>query len=581
MNPTRVLKNLSLAGSTVVEHLGDDPAVLALQLSRRLPGRSVRPVAAAAAAAPGVFLPAMADLVRGRKDGVEERLARAAGEGLPQRGAIRLADVAVAAGLPELAEKILAYAPARTNGWAAARARLCWYRGDMTGAIAALDRGTGTRAERHLRSRLASELSVFDGWTPTLAKIQGFDSEPNTVLHVLTNSLPTTGSGYAQRSQSLLHAQYKLGWKVHAVTRLGYPVQVGHLLAPDVEELDGVVYHRLLPARLPNGMAARLQLQAEAVLRLALEVKPAVLHTTTHFVNGLVTKAVAEALDIPWVYEVRGQLADTWASGRGEDARRSERYQKFVAREAETMRAAGVVATLGLAMQSGVVAAGVPHEDIFLLPNAVGEDYLVDPLEPAAARKHLGLPVRGRFIGTVSSLVDYEGLDDLLRAFALLAPRVPDALCLIVGDGAAAPGLKRLASELGIWEQTVFTGRVPRQNAHLYHQALDVFVVPRKDLPVTRAVTPLKPVEALASARPVVFSDLPALHEVVRAGVDGRAAPPEDPASLARILQEVLEDDAARALMGNAGRQHAVATRTWSSLAETTVKRYMELGSRV
>ena len=581
MNPTRILKNLSLAASTVVEHLGDDPTVLALQLSRRLPARSVRPVAAAAAAAPGVFLPAMADLIRGRKDDVEARLVEVAATGLSPRSAVRLADVALAAGLPELAEKILAQAPARTNGWAAAQARLCWYQGDMSGALSALDQGTGTRSERRLRSRLASELSVFDGWAPVLPRVQGFSSEPKTVLHLLTNSLPATGSGYAQRSQSLLHAQHQRGWKVHAVTRLGYPVQVGHLWAPDVEELDGVTYHRLLPGRLPNGMAARLQLQAEAVLRLALEVKPAVLHTTTHFVNGLVTQAVAEALDIPWVYEVRGQLADTWASARGEEARGSERYLKFIAREAKTMRAAGAVATLGQAMQSGVVAAGVPQEDIFLLPNAVGENYLAEPLEPAAAREHLGLPVGGQFIGTVSSLVEYEGLDDLLRAFAVLAPQVPNAMCLIVGDGAAAPGLKRLASGLGIAERVVFTGRVPREKAHLYHQAMDVFVVPRKDLPVTRAVTPLKPVEALASARPVVFSDLPALHEVVRAGVDGRAAPPEDPASLARILQEVLEDDAARALMGNAGRQHAVATRTWSSLAETTVKRYMELGSRV
>ncbi|WP_235472058.1 glycosyltransferase family 4 protein [Arthrobacter sp. Edens01] len=573
------MNNLSLAASTVVEHLGDDPAMLALQLSRRLPARSVRPVAAAAAAAPGVFLPALVDLIRGRKNDLEARLTGAAAAVPSHRLAVRLADVAVAAGLPELAEKILAETPMRVKGRPAVEARLCWYQGDMSGALSVLDQGTGTRSERRLRSRLASELSVFDGWAPTLAKVQGFSSEPKSVLHLLTNSLPATGSGYAQRSQSLLHAQHKRGWKVHAVTRLGYPVQVGSVWAPALEVLDGVTYHRLLPSRLPNGMAARLQLQTEAVLRLALEVKPAVLHTTTHFVNGLVAQTVAEALNIPWVYEVRGQLADTWASARGEEARRSERYRKFIAREAETMRAAGAVATLGQAMQSGVVAAGVPQEDIFLLPNAVGEDYLAEPLEQAAARERLGLPVGGQFIGTVSSLVEYEGLDDLLRAFAVLAPQVPNATCLIVGDGAAAPGLKRLASGLGIAERVVFTGRVPREKAHLYHQAMDVFVVPRKDLPVTRAVTPLKPVEALASARPVVFSDLPALHEVVRAGVDGRAAPPENPASLARILQEVLEDDAARALMGNAGRQHTVATRTWSLLAETTIKRYMELGS--
>ena len=46
-------------------------------------------------------------------------------------------------------------------------------------------------------------------------------------------------------------------------------------------------------------------------------------------------------------------------------------------------------------------------------------------------------------------------------------------------------------------------------------QALDVVVVPRKDFEVTRTVTPQKPAEAMALARPVVASDLPALRETM------------------------------------------------------------------
>ena len=81
--------------------------------------------------------------------------------------------------------------------------------------------------------------------------------------------------------------------------------------------MDGIRYRRLLPSRLAPTMDARLQQQAEELLQVALEFRPSVLHTTTHFVNGLVVRAVAEALGIPWVYEVRGQLADTWAATRG------------------------------------------------------------------------------------------------------------------------------------------------------------------------------------------------------------------------------------------------------------------------
>ncbi|UPO78658.1 glycosyltransferase family 4 protein [Arthrobacter sp. Helios] len=523
----------------------------------------------------------MAAVIQGRKADAEKLLTLAIEGGARGCAASRLADVATSAGLPGLAEQLLALVPASTRGRAGTLARLCWYRGDMSEAVRVLTYASASRAERRLRTRLASELSVFDGWVPELPAIPGYVPQPQTVLHLLTNSLPYTGSGYAQRSHSLLKAQTDLGWVVHAATRIGYPVQVGRLDAGKTDLIDGVTYHRHLPATLPRGLAARLQLQAEELLKLALKVQPAVLHTTTHFVNGLAVRAVAESLGIPWVYEVRGQLADTWASSRDDDAKQSERYNKFSAREAEVMKSAGAVATLGEAMQKRIIKAGVPLQDTVLLPNAVGGEFMNEPAAPAEARRRLGLPINGTFVGTVSSLVDYEGLDDLLRAFSLLAPQHPDLRCLIVGDGAAGPPLKRLAVELGLEKRVLFPGRIPREQAHLYHQALDVFVVPRKDFPVTRMVTPLKPVEALASGRPVVFSDLPALHEVVRDGTDGFSVPAGQTDALARVLANLVVDAQLAMKMGMAGRRRVLDTRTWGTLSESTARLYKKIEAKL
>ena len=145
----------------------------------------------------------------------------------------------------------------------------------------------------------------------------------------------------------------------------------------------------------------------------------------------------------------------------------------------------------------------------------LAETSSTEPLDKASARRELGLPEDGQFIGTVSSLVPYEGIEDLLAAFVRLAADIPHLRLLIVGDGSSMPSLQIQAQRSGFASRIVFTGRVPRSQAALYHQALDVFVVPRKDLEVTRSVTPLKPVEAMACARPVVASDLPALAELV------------------------------------------------------------------
>ena len=59
-----------------------------------------------------------------------------------------------------------------------------------------------------------------------------------------------------------------------------------------------------------------------------------ILHTTTHYVNGLATGAAAAEAGLPWVYEVRGVLEETWAVGGSTSAERAARRasQRFDAR---------------------------------------------------------------------------------------------------------------------------------------------------------------------------------------------------------------------------------------------------------
>ncbi|WP_314324436.1 glycosyltransferase family 4 protein [Paenarthrobacter ilicis] len=505
----------------------------------------------------------MASHAAGDGEALKRRFRNARDKVKSPEHARKAAEVALAAEQAHWADTFLELAAASKQA-PSTSARRRWYAGDMSGAVEALEGQPGNMAKQ--QRCLSAELSVFGGWRPSLDKVVATPDD-HRVLHLLTNSLPHTGSGYARRTHSILTAQRAAGWDTLAVTRIGYPVQIGVLTAKDTDVVDGVTYQRLLPGKLAKTMDGRLQQQAEGLLAVARDFKPSVIHTTTHFVNGLVAREVAHAIDVPWVYEVRGQLADTWASTRGPEARNSERYGLFMEREAETMRSADLVVTLGEAMKKNIVAAGVLPEKVLISPNAVGGDYLNEPMTHHDARSVLGLDTGLLYIGTVTSLVDYEGIDDLVTAFALLAPRLPRLRLLVVGEGVAAPALRNQVQRLGLADKVVFTGRVPAEKARLYHQALDVFVVPRKDLDVTRSVTPLKPVEALASARPVVASRLDALSEIVNDGIDGRLFTPGDPGDLAGVLQELIEDEGMRRRLGAAGRQGVLATRTWEANA--------------
>ena len=572
-----------LIPSVVLTRLQADPAVLILLASRRFPSSLTLPILRnLAKIAPGEssWFPALYEAAAGKTDPLQDRAYDALQLPHTERNAkylCRLADTCVSVGLGDEAQFLLDQLNEKTSYARRAKARLAAWRGNLSGAINLLQ--TGNPGEAYQRRLLEAELASLTTSDPTLPPEAGYTPVPGRILHVLTNSLPYSRSGYAYRTHAILQAQQELGMEPEAVTRVGYPALVGQFFAPPVDVVDGVHYHRQVPWQLRLGQEAKLQQSAELLADQVREFRPAVLHTTTHYVNALIVRAVARAFNIPWVYEVRGQLADTWASSRGEQAYSAERYKLFNAREAQLAQDADAVITLGEQMKNNLVTAGVAADKIFLCPNAVGDYYLQEPLPTETARQQLGIAPEVQLIGTVTSVVGYEGLDDLLQAAALLIPENSHLRVLIAGDGAALESLRYQADKLGISDKVIFAGRVEKELAPVYQAAIDVFVVPRKDTVVTRSVTPLKSVEASALGKPVVASDIPALREVVLDGLTGKLAVAEDPRSLANVLKDLLDDPAECRYLGRQARQWALETRTWSVNAKTYQSIYKRLGA--
>ncbi|MYW19102.1 glycosyltransferase, partial [Streptomyces sp. SID2955] len=282
---------------------------------------------------------------------------------------------------------------------------------------------------------------------------------------------------------------------------------------------------------------------------------------------------------LPVVYEVRGFLEETWLS---QDPARSPRDAVYrMRRELEThcMREADLVLTLGTAMRDEIVARGVPPERVLIVPNAVDAAFLAPPPDGAPVRARLGISPDEYVVGTVGSLTPHEGIGTLLHAGVELRRRGVPLRLLIVGDGAERARLQRLAARLGLDDGTaVFTGRVPHAQVRDYYAALDVFAVPRTAERVCRLVTPLKPVEAMASGLPVTASDLPALGELVVPEVNGRLIPPESPHAWADELEKVLYSHKRRLEWGAAARAMVARERTWDRVAATTREAYRSLG---
>jgi glycosyltransferase involved in cell wall biosynthesis len=83
--------------------------------------------------------------------------------------------------------------------------------------------------------------------------------------------------------------------------------------------------------------------------------------------------------------------------------------------------------------------------------------------------------------------------------------------------------------------------------------------------------SPLKLVEYLAAARPVVAADVGQIAHCVRPGETGCLYTPGDVAGLAAAIRGLLEDRARAAELGAAGRAHVRAEHTWAANARIVV----------
>lgn len=402
------------------------------------------------------------------------------------------------------------------------------------------------------------------GTRATQPRSRQFAHRQRKILLLATNSLPYTESGYTVRTHETAKALVKLGEEVQVVTRYGYPLTVGTVPSAKTEVIDGVEYTNVIPFHFHWAPWKQTKFMTEKVAEIANRINADVILATTDFHNALVAHRAAELAGIPWIYEIRGKLEDTWLSKQPEEqrdlARESDRYIFAKAQEARYARAANAVVSLGAPLTEWLLREGLNEDQIYEIPNAVSTEAFDQSASRTAVRRKLGLP-EGIFIGSVTSVVPYEGLDILLE----IASVEPKLNVLIVGDGADLPRLRKLADELSIADRVFLVGRQPSDSIWDWYAALDVFVLPRLDIEVCRAVTPLKPLGAMAVGTPVIASDLPAIRYVtgnLATYVKGR-----DAHDYLRAIEEVLAHPPERESLIDWAAEH-----TWDKNAQVYMK---------
>lgn len=168
------------------------------------------------------------------------------------------------------------------------------------------------------------------------------------------------------------------------------------------------------------------------------------------------------------------------------------------------------------------------------------------------------------------NLAEYQGIDLMLKAFALALPRVPDARLRIASDS-TFDSYEPLARELGVRERIVIIPSPTFAQLPGLLASSDVAVNPRVDCDGV----PVKLLNYMASARPVV-SFASSAPGVVH-GETGWLAESGNVAALADGMVRLLDDRALAGRIGRAARQYVAGNCRWQIVAERCELLYRQL----
>jgi glycosyltransferase involved in cell wall biosynthesis len=217
----------------------------------------------------------------------------------------------------------------------------------------------------------------------------------------------------------------------------------------------------------------------------------------------------------------------------------------------------------------------VPPSKVFAVHEAARECFKpMSKDEADAALRELKIG-GGEFLLAVGTIEPRKNLSTLVRAFEeVLRERPSSNLRLVVAGGRgwlSGPLFESLARSPARG-RVLLTGYVSDGQLRALYSSCTAFVYPS-----LYEGFGLPPLEAMGCGAPVVAGHTPAVAEV--SGGAARLFDPRDHAQLARALLELLDDEAARRALSEAGLRRA-AQFSWQRTARATLDVYAEAVKR-
>src|SRR5438093_3061994 len=286
-------------------------------------------------------------------------------------------------------------------------------------------------------------------------------------------------------------------------------------------------------------IAPRTEMDLSAAWRLSRTVKrlvPDVLHA--HDPHGVAMAALALSLGAG--ASRKGGRAPALVAARRVDFHlKANSFSRWKHRQVDCFIAASE------AIRQMLIADGVPEDRTVTVHEGIDvEHVLAAPL--VDVHQAFFLPHGSPVVGNIAALVPHKGQRHLIEAAHIVVQKLPDVRFVILGEGELREALERLIKEYHLEKHVLLPGF--RTDVLGCLKSFDLFVMSS----VTEGLgTSL--LDAMACSRPIVATEAGGIPEVVENGVTGLLVPPRDHTAMADAIVTLINDQARRRQMGNAG----------------------------
>lgn len=207
----------------------------------------------------------------------------------------------------------------------------------------------------------------------------------------------------------------------------------------------------------------------------------------------------------------------------------------------------------------------MPELSIRRIINGVNTDRFC-PGASETVKKEIGLQGADRVIGSVGRLEKVKNYELMIRCFSEI--KDSGVMGLLVGEGSQRADLERLANDLGIEGEFVFTGG--RNDIDELMPLFDIFVCSSHSEGLSNTI-----LEAMACGVPVVATDVGGNSEIIRHGETGLLVPAGDAGAMKDAVTGLLQNSSMLQQMKQRSREVAVEKYSISHMVSEYEDVYM------